>query len=258
MKTTRTALVVGGSGGIGQAVVQLLAAQGLKVFATYHRAKDKIIEQKNLSWLQCDLTSAAEVDKTVAEIINSASHLDIVVNAATSSLKLKLFEKISSAGFREDIQVILLGAANLLQQVVPLMKKQRSGTIINLLSATVESSPARMSSYVAAKAGLLGLSKCLAAELKAFNVGVFAVSPSYVETDLLSAFPAKLLEIERDRQPGKEFIQPVDVAVLIYNIIENPAEFALHTIVYSRKEIGDLNEKYGNQLLQPGVAEKAE
>lgn len=140
-----------------------------------------------------------------------------------------------------------MGAVNLYKQIVPFMKKAKSGTIINLLTATISNPPTRMSSYISAKSGLLGLTKSLSVELKPFNINVLGISPSFVETDLIKVFPEKLIELEREKQSGKKLIQPEDISELILDIINRPGKYASGTniILQTRGKIKELinNEK---------------
>lgn len=225
----KVALIIGGSGGIGSAIVRSLLKEGLRVYATYYKNKeeaDKAKQLKNCEFLQCDIRKEADLTKTIDHIISNESKIDIVINSATSRLKLKPFEQLSEQEFIEDIEVILVGAVNLFRQIVPLMKQNKRGIIINFLTATINNPVSRLSSYITAKSGLLGLTKSLSRELKPFNINIYGISPSFVETDLIKAFPGKLLEIERAKSPGKKFLQPGDIAELTLDIINKPGKYS--------------------------------
>lgn len=244
MNDETIALVIGGTGGIGSAISKLFSEQGMKVYATYHanieKAKKMEATLKNCEMVKCDIRKEEDVREVVNHIIKKESKVDVVVNTVTSKLKLKPFENLSMDEFSEDIEVILLGSTNIYRQVVPIMKKNRSGVIINLLTVTiVDTPPTRMSSYVAAKSGLLGLTRSLAVELGSFNIRVVGISPSFVETELINAFPAKLLEIEREKQPDKMFIQPEDIAELALAIVRNDKKYpnGENVILHARKDI---------------------
>lgn len=220
------ALIIGGTGGIGGAISKLFSEHDVKVYLTYYKNYEKAIKMKNLltrcEVLHCDLTKEVNVKEVVETILQRDSKIDVVVNCATGNLKLKPFDHLTTEEFYSDIQVILHGSINIYKCVVPIMKKNKSGLIINLLTtAIVDSPPTRMSSYITAKYGLLGLTRSLAVELAKFNVKVVGISPSFVETELVRAFPAKLLEIECEKQPDKRLLQPEDIAKVAWNVVHD-------------------------------------
>lgn len=242
----KVALVIGGTGGIGSAIINSLSKNGMKVYATYYENNKNITRQlENCQFIQCDIRKESDVRTLIDHIVNNESKIDIVINTATGRLKLKPFDQLSYQEFFDDIEVILLGAINLFRIVVPLMKKNKCGTIINMLTATINTPVARMSSYITAKSGLSGLTKSLSVELKPFNINIYGVSPSFVETDLIKAFPNKLLEIEREKSLDKKLLQPTDIAELILNIIQKPEKYQSGTnlLIQNRQDVVKLIEK---------------
>ncbi len=224
----KIALIIGGTGGIGSAIAKLLSKNNIKVYATYYHYNErveKIKQSENFKLIQCDIRKDGSIEKAINQIIDNDSKIDILINTATSRLKLKPFEKLTYDEFFEDIQIMLLGTINLFKRIIPLMKKNKSGIIISFLTAAINNPPIRMSSYITAKYGLLGLIKSLGAEIKPFNINIYGISPSFVETDLIKAFPKKLLEIEREKQPDKKFIEPEDLAKLILDIVKKPDKY---------------------------------
>src|SRR3989344_3511652 len=229
----KVALIIGGTGGIGSAIVSSLSKNGIIVYATYLKNKekaDKFKQLENCEFMQCDIRKEADVTKIIEYIINNNSKIDIVINATTTRLKLRPFEQLSHQEFIDDMEVILLGVVNLFRRVIPLMKQNKCGTIINLLTATINNPVTRMSSYITAKSGLIGLTKSLSVELKPFNINVYGISPSFVETDLIKAFPEKLLELEREK---------------ILDIIHKPEKYFSGTniIIKTRQDVAMLIEK---------------
>lgn len=248
------ALVIGGTGGIGCAVSKLFSEQGIKVYATYYsnieKAKKMEATLKECEMLKCDIRKEKDVREAVDHIIKKESKIDVVVNTATSKLKLKSFENLNMDELSEDIQVIVMGSINVCKQVVPLMKKNKSGVIINLLTVTVvDPPPTRMSSYVTAKSGLLGLTRSLSVELNSFNIRVVGISPSLVETELIKAFPAKLIEIEKEKAIDKMLIQPEDIAKVTFAILKDEKQYpnGKNVVLRTRKECKGYDEEaYSN------------
>lgn len=227
---SNVAFIIGGTGGIGSAIAKLLSEKGIIVYFTYYQNEEKAKEIEcsltNCNAIRCDIVNEEDVRKSVEVVLKKESQIDILINCATNELKLKTFDRLTLEEFSSDLQVIILGSVNIYKQVVPLMKSNRAGVIISLLTSVIEGTPpSRMSSYVTAKSGLSALTKCLAVELGPFNVRVVGISPSFVETDLIKAFPAKLLEIEREKRLDKSLLHPEDIARVALYITQNPKKY---------------------------------
>jgi len=240
----KTALVIGGNGGIGSAVSKYLLERGLKVYASYFRNQERIGQikaaYKGCEILKCDVRKEEEVRELVDAISRKDPHIDLVVNCATPGLRLKSFDRLTHEEFLEDMNVILFGSLALFKSILPQIKEKKSGVIVNLLTSTVtEMPPARMSSYVIAKYALLGLTKSLATELDRFHIKVFGLSPAFVETELIKVFPEKLLEIEKDRHPDKQLLQPDDVAEAVWHLFKGADRHQTgeNFVVKSRKDV---------------------
>lgn len=220
---SRIALIFGGSGGIGKAICSALGKKGITVYLTSYQ---KIVKNQNPNILHCDIAKNKDIKNVISYILRKEKRIDIVINSVTPSLKLKTIEGLSRKEFKEDIDTILVGGINIAKAIIAVMKPRGSGIIINILSTVVFGNiSTRMSSYISAKYGLLGFTKCLALELKPFNISVFGVSPSFVETSLIKAFPGKLIEMERNKRKDGKLIHPVEVANLILDIAQNPQKY---------------------------------
>lgn len=241
MTNTRTALVIGGTGGVGYEVAKLFSRHGMRTFATYHEDRAKADEMKRsllgCEVLRCDVKDAENVRETVGSVLRETSGIDILVNCVTSGLKLKPFEGLTAEEFNDDINTILIGSANVMREVVPVMKKQKSGVMINLLSSAMIDFPKRMSSYIAAKSGLWGLSKSLSSELGQFNLRVVGISPYFIGTDLLKAFPEKLLEMEKDK-----IIRPEHIARVVLKVVTDEGSYPNGTNLVLRSSEDTLAE----------------
>ncbi len=219
----QVALIFGGSGGIGQAICSVFKKKGITVYLTSYKKKGK---SQNVNILHCDVTINKDIKNVISSILKREKGIDIVINSVTPPLKLKTVENLSVKEFREDIETILIGGINIARAIVPIMKLKSSGIIINILSALVSGPVStRLSSYISAKYGLLGFTKCLAMELKPFNISVFGISPSFVDTSLIKVFPDKLIDMERNKRKGGKLIHPIDIADLSLDIVENPKKY---------------------------------
>lgn len=219
----KIALIFGGSGEIGQAICSELEKKGIIVYSTSYQSKQA---SQNKRILSCDVSKNKNIKRVVSYILKMETKIDIVINSVTPPLKLKTIENLSIKEFRQDIDTILLGGINIAQAIIPIMKTQKQGMIINILSLLVKGDVSiRLSSYISAKYGLLGFTKCLAKELMPFNIAVFGISPSFVETNLIKAFPDKLIEIEKNKRRDRKLTQPIEVAQIILDLIQNPQEY---------------------------------
>ncbi|MBW2975076.1 SDR family oxidoreductase [Candidatus Woesearchaeota archaeon] len=220
----KVALVIGGTGGIGSAISSFLTSKGIRVYATYYQNEDKANSMKaslrGFYVLPCDIRNEDDVNRVFGIVLQKESRIDIMVNAVTTPLKMKPFESMATEELYLDINTILIGSMNLLRHIIPAMKKNRSGVIISILTSAIFDCPVRMSSYIAAKSGLFGLMNGISKELDQFNIRVLGISPSFVKTKLLNAFPSKLIEIQRDR-----IINTEEIAKLVLKMIEDENKY---------------------------------
>lgn len=220
---SKIALIFGGSGGIGQAICAEFRKRKVTVYWTsYQRTK----KNKNPYILHCDVTKNKEIKNVISYVLKKERRIDIVINSVTPPLKLKTIENLSKQEFKEDIDTILVGGINIAKAIIPIMKAKRSGIMVNILSILVlGGASVRMSSYISAKYGLFGFTKCLALELTPFNIFVFGVSPSFVKTNLIKVFPNKLFEIEKKKRKNEKLIHPVEVAKVVLDMTQNPQRY---------------------------------
>jgi len=210
--TKKVVVIFGGSGGIGRALRQRLAGKMI-VYAT-DRTKP----------LKCDVTKEREVRRVFRSVVKAEGRIDVVINVTVAKLKLRPFAELGSDDYWEDLRTNTLGGINIIKNAVPAMQKT-GGLIISFLSKTVGEEgvpPPRMASYLTSKYALRGFIKCAREELKKSRIRLLTVSPSFVETKLIAAFPPKLLELERGKLPGKRFVAPQDIAILVSKIITGP------------------------------------
>jgi len=187
----QVALITGGSRGIGAASAMLFAKAGANVCITY--ASKKLLAQRTLDALrraggeamavQVDVRSKAKIRLAVRKTLERFGRIDVLVNNA-GIWKRAPIATMTEAQWDETLEVNLKSAYLFTQAVLPVMKKQRYGRIINVTSTAGQRGEPFYSHYAASKGGMIALTKSLAVELAPFNIHVNAVAPGWVDTDM--------------------------------------------------------------------------
>ncbi|MEC2077014.1 3-oxoacyl-[acyl-carrier-protein] reductase [Metabacillus fastidiosus] len=188
---TRVALVTGASRGIGRAIAIDLAKQGINVAVNFSgneaKANEVVDEIKALGAdafaIKADVSNGDDVQAMVKEVISRFGSLDILVNNAGIT-RDNLLMRMKDSEWDDVINTNLKGVFLCTKAVTRQMMKQRSGRIINITSIVGASGNAGQANYVAAKAGVIGLTKTTAKELAARNITVNAVAPGFIATDM--------------------------------------------------------------------------
>ena len=191
-----TALVTGGSRGIGKAIAETLAKAGYQVYLTYvSKADEAEAVARNIvaaggkaCAFRLDVADAEAVAAFFKERIKDQVELDVLVNNAGIT-KDGLMLRMKDEDFDRVIQTNLRGAFVCVREAAKIMTRQRHGRIINISSVVGQMGNAGQINYASAKAGLIGLTKSAAKELAGRNVTVNAVAPGFVETDLTASLP---------------------------------------------------------------------
>ncbi len=212
----RTAVVTGGSRGIGRAVCVQLARQGCHVVVNYCHGEAAAAETASLCRAEGAQAVAVQADVSTAEgckalfeqAVNAFGRVDILVNNAGIT-RDNLILRMSEEDFDAVLNANLKGAFLCCKEAARRMVRQRWGRIINLSSIVGLRGNAGQTNYAASKAGLIGLTKSLARELASRNVTVNAVAPGFIDTDMTAALPeavrtemAKDIPAGRAGQPG--------------------------------------------------------
>lgn len=228
----KTALIIGGSGGIGTEIIKRLLKDGFLVCGTYYKNADKVeILRQELAgqpvfFYKMDLLDKTAMQTAMKKIIAEHGQVDVLVFAATLPLEHKLLVDCEWEDFEQDLQVQLGGMFCVFKNLQAQIKQKCETKFIILLSAVcVGQPPSRMGSYTVAKYGLMGLAKIMAVELAQYNCTINMLSPGMVQTDLIKSFPPKLVEIEAQQNLSQKLIQPDEVATLIARLALAPAGY---------------------------------
>ena len=219
-----TALVTGGSRGIGAAVSRALADAGADIAVNYRERAD---EAKELSErlreagarviaVQADVSRADQVAKMVATVKSELGPIDILVNNAGIAV-IRDVDDLTEADFDQTIAVNLKSVFLCTQAVLPMMRERRWGRVVNISSGAARGAGSIGPHYNASKAGMEGLTRGYAARLVKEGITVNAVAPSLIETDMMKGQPNLLSRI-----PLGRFGQPEEVAKAVMMLIDNP------------------------------------
>ncbi|NHZ48890.1 3-oxoacyl-[acyl-carrier-protein] reductase [Nitratidesulfovibrio liaohensis] len=216
---TSTALVTGGSRGIGKAVAETLAREGFQVYLTYVSKPEEaeaVAAGINAAGgsaraFRLDVSDAAAVSAFFQEEIREKVTLDVLVNNAGIT-KDGLILRMKDDDFDRVLDVNLSGAFTCLREAAKLMTKQRKGRIVNITSVVGQMGNAGQVNYSAAKAGLIGMTKSAAKELAGRNVTVNAVAPGFIETDMTAKLTDEVRAAYIEAIPLRRLGQPQDIA----------------------------------------------
>lgn len=187
----KTAIVTGGSRGIGRAIVVKLAEAGANVVINYltnKPAAERLLAEvesygvKGMVY-QADVSDKKQVDDMVFDTITRFERIDILVNNA-GVWEENPIDAMTEESLRRTVDINLLGVFFPIMSVVNYMKEQKSGNIINISSTAGQRGEARHSPYSATKSALIGITKSLAPELADYNIRVNCVAPGWVDTDM--------------------------------------------------------------------------
>lgn len=228
---SKVALVTGASRGIGAAIAKRLAADGFRVVVNYAGSTDKaeavVREIKEAGGealaIQANVAEADAVKQMIKQTIDTFGQLDCVVNNAGIT-RDGLLMRMKEADFDAVIDTNLKGAFLVTQAATrPLLKT--SGRIINIASVVGISGNPGQANYVAAKAGLIGLTKSVARELASKGVTVNAICPGFIETDMTDELTEEQRNLSLGQIPLKRFGQTDDIASLVSFIASDEARY---------------------------------
>jgi 3-oxoacyl-[acyl-carrier protein] reductase len=227
----RTALVTGASRGIGRACALALAQAGHRVvlaardLAKLEEAAAEIRAGGGKAFVaEMDLGSSESIQEAIARAAKEFGRIDILVNNAAIT-KDGLALRMKKEDWDLVLAINLTGAFLAIQHVLQGMMKERWGRIINISSIVGETGNPGQTNYVAAKAGLIGITKSLAQEMASRNITVNAVAPGFIETDMTAVLPEETKNNLMAHIPLKRFGRAEDVAAAVRFLASDDAAY---------------------------------
>ncbi|HAG53120.1 MAG TPA: 3-oxoacyl-ACP reductase [Alphaproteobacteria bacterium] len=210
--TGKTALVTGGTRGIGRAVAEAYIKAGATVIVTGSKVESA---QKAAEEMGAEKGIGANLfeDNAVEVILEQLgdTQVDILVNNAGIT-KDGLFIKQTDEQWNDVLNVNLTKVAALTRALVPSMTRNKSGRIINIASVVAHMGNFGQTNYVAAKAGLTGFTKALSMEVARKNVTANCIAPGFIKTDMTKDLPEKVVTMMNDKIPARRFGEAEDIA----------------------------------------------
>jgi acetoacetyl-CoA reductase/3-oxoacyl-[acyl-carrier protein] reductase len=222
----KTAVVTGGSRGIGRAIVRELAREGAKVALNYQSSDAKaqeVASEITKSGGTCVLAKAnladpKEARAMVRHVAEEFGHLDVLVNNAGIT-RDKMLTKMTDEDWLEVIQTNLNAVFFCTTAAIPIMAAQSYGRIINIGSMNGQVPAMGQANYSASKGGIIAFTRTAALELARSNITVNVIAPGYTETEMFAKVPANLQAQIRGKIPLNRFAQPEEIAKAVVYLV---------------------------------------
>ncbi|MBU5677387.1 3-oxoacyl-[acyl-carrier-protein] reductase [Alkaliphilus sp. MSJ-5] len=237
--TGKTALVTGGSRGIGRSIALALANQGANVIINYTSNEEsaaKVVEEiesfnvKALA-VKANVSNAEEINDMMDKIEEMFDGIDILVNNAGIT-RDNLFIRMKEEDWDQVMDINLKGVFLCTKAVVRKMIKQKYGKIINLSSVVGVVGNPGQANYCASKAGVIGFTKSLAKEIAGKNITVNAIAPGFIETDMTKVLPENVKESMLEIIPMKKYGKPEDIANLVLFLSSDNASYITGQVIH--------------------------
>jgi NAD(P)-dependent dehydrogenase (short-subunit alcohol dehydrogenase family) len=245
MAVKKVAVITGGARGIGAATVKEFAKHGYAVVSLDtlpegQKVADEVIKEGgDCTFMVCDVSNEQQVAESLKKVNQKYGRVDVLANIAGIVL-VKPFDTITWDEYARTVNVNLGGTFLLCKYVLPFMKKQKSGSIVNMASVSGHVGQIDHVMYGATKGAILAMTRALAWELAAWNIRVNSISPGSVDTPMLrgdialesnrTGIPIEKVKKEREaEQAFKRWADPAEIAAPIYFLASDEASFITGT-----------------------------
>lgn len=236
--TNKTAVVTGGSRGIGLAIATKLAQGGANIAILYVgnesegiKAKEELLQYgTKVEQYFCDVSDFEASQKVVEQVIEEFGGIDFLINNAGIT-RDKLILNMDEKDFDAVISVNLKGAFNMIKHTYKHFMKKRFGRIVSTSSIVGLNGNAGQANYSASKAGIIGLTKSVAKELAGRGVTANAVAPGYIGTDMTNVLSDKVKDAMKAQIPAKRIGTPEDVANVVAFLCSDEAAYVTGEVI---------------------------
>jgi NAD(P)-dependent dehydrogenase (short-subunit alcohol dehydrogenase family) len=232
------ALVTGASRGIGAAIAKTFAQNGIKVAVNFAHAtaradtvvKEILDQGGEAIAIQADVGNHTAVNNMVTRIERELGSVDILVNNAGITGQAEMGEFPPDL-WNQILNVNLTGAMYCINRVMPAMRKQHQGRIINIASTCGIKGCERSAAYSASKSGMHGLTRSIARDVAPLGITVNAIAPGPIATEMLLALPKDLLDGYQSAVPMQRFGEPVEIAETALFLASKGAAFITGQVI---------------------------
>ncbi|MBK9191239.1 MAG: 3-oxoacyl-ACP reductase FabG [Crocinitomicaceae bacterium] len=226
---SKTILVIGSSGGLGNVISHWFAEKGFNL-ALHYNKHEPTVPAGNHKKYKADITDENQVQQLIKQVIADFGKIDVVINNAGIS-KSEMSWKTSAENWNQSLAVNLNGPFFVAKHVLPHMRTNNSGRIIFMSSVVAQTGFIGTAAYSASKAGLIGLTKTLAKENAAKNITINTIAPGYFSAGMIRDVSEELQEELKKFIPVGKLGNPNEIAALIDYIISDNASYLTGQVI---------------------------